>query len=166
MGKSSLYIFYIQKYFKRSALYVILVFAIGTFFSSLNHTSLASYQHALREQFQQIREIVGNNIEERPRYTTTVVATAYSSRVEETDSTPCIAARGYDLCTADKENVIASNFLAIGTRVRFPDYNPDIVYTVVDTMNERFTDNRVDFWKKSKDKARSFGKQYLKMEVY
>ncbi|PIR87789.1 MAG: hypothetical protein COU10_02865, partial [Candidatus Harrisonbacteria bacterium CG10_big_fil_rev_8_21_14_0_10_45_28] len=72
---------------------------------------------------------------EKPVEKMTVTATAYNSVVGQTDSTPCIAARGYDLCEADKENVVAANFVPIGTELLINGEK----YTVVDRMNSRYS---------------------------
>lgn len=101
----------------------------------------------------------------QPTSVITIVATAYSSTEDQTDDTPCIAAQGFDLCTHNTENVIATNMLPLGTKVRFVNYNPDIIYTVVDRMHERYN-ARIDFWKTSRERARQFGIRTLKMEIY
>lgn len=91
--------------------------------------------------------------------------TAYSSTREQTDDTPCIAASGYDLCAHNKENVVACNFLPLGTKVKIPQFDPDTIYTVVDRMHERFN-SRVDIWMTSSAKAHQFGLKYLTVEIY
>ncbi len=93
-----------------------------------------------------------------------VTATAYSSTVEETDSTPCITANGLDVCKNNREDIIATNFLKFGTRVKIPDLYGDQVFTVVDRMNPRY-DYRIDLWKMSKDRAIQFGKRTVTIEV-
>ncbi len=94
-----------------------------------------------------------------------VPVTAYSSTVDQCDSTPCITANGFNLCKNNKQNVIAANFLPFGTKVRFPDYDPDTIYTVQDRMNARYY-YRADIWMKTRQEARLFGLQNLKMEIY
>ena len=93
-----------------------------------------------------------------------VVVTAYNSVPEQTDSTPCITANGYDLCTANAENVVAANFLRFGTKLRLPDYTAEKIYTVQDRMHPRF-DRRLDLWMRSTNDAKSFGARYLTVEV-
>lgn len=93
-----------------------------------------------------------------------VLATAYSSTVDQTDSTPCVTANGYDLCAADAENVVAANFLRFGTRLRIPDYSGEKVYTVQDRMHPRFN-RRVDLWMRDRESAKLFGAQYLGVEI-
>jgi len=96
--------------------------------------------------------------------THTVVATAYSSSPDQTDSTPCITANGYDVCEANEENVIAANFLRFGTKVRIPELYGDQVFTVQDRMNPKYN-SRIDLWKTSRNRAIDFGKRLVKIEV-
>jgi hypothetical protein len=69
--------------------------------------------------------------EASPRRTLVVPITAYTSDAAQTDSTPCIAARGFDLCEHDEEDVIAANFLPMGTKVKIPELYGSRVFTVV-----------------------------------
>lgn len=101
----------------------------------------------------------------QPSRIMTVPVTAYNSLPEQTDSTPCITANGFDLCKNDTQNIIAANFLPFGTKVRFPDYDPDTIYTVQDRMNARYY-YRADIWMKTRPEAIQFGIRNLKMEIY
>lgn len=111
--------------------------------------------------------IVAVKIPEVAAYT--VVATAYSSTVDQTDSTPCIAASGYNVCNKT-DNIIAVSrdlvrLLGYGTRVRFPELYGQKVFRIEDTMNMRFT-RRIDFHLDSREEAKNFGiKRGVKMEV-
>ncbi|MDP2656342.1 MAG: hypothetical protein Q8P11_02135 [bacterium] len=93
-----------------------------------------------------------------------VPATAYSSTVDQTDSSPCTTANGYNVCQNNQENVLAANFLPFGTRVRIPDMYGDRVFTVQDRMAHRFS-NRIDVWMKSREAALQFGYRKVKIEV-
>jgi 3D (Asp-Asp-Asp) domain-containing protein len=95
----------------------------------------------------------------------TVPVTAYNSLPGQTDSTPCITANGFNLCKNNQQNVIAANFLPFGTKVRFPDYDPNTIYTVQDRMNARYY-YRADIWMKNRPDAVKFGLQNLKIEIY
>ncbi len=103
--------------------------------------------------------------------TMTVVATAYSSEVGQTDSTPCIPAMyTFNLCEYFKKNgvedTVAANFLPLGTEVRFPDIYGDKVFIVRDRMNAKYNGkSRIDFWKKDRGGAVKFGVNRMKMEV-
>lgn len=95
----------------------------------------------------------------------TVVATAYSSSVEETDSDPCTTANGFNVCKNNIENVIAANFLPFGTRIRIPELYGERTFTVHDRMNSRYGRGRIDIWMKTKNSARQFGVKRIKMEI-
>lgn len=96
--------------------------------------------------------------------TYSVVATAYSSDVAQTDDTPCITANGFNVCNHGKENIIAANFLPLGAKVRIPDIYGDKIFSVEDRMNQRYT-YRIDLWKISRNDAITFGKRLVKLEV-
>ncbi|PIZ94574.1 MAG: hypothetical protein COX81_03300 [Candidatus Magasanikbacteria bacterium CG_4_10_14_0_2_um_filter_37_12] len=122
--------------------------------------------------------------DKEPAYDKWVVATAYSSDPRQTDSTPCGPAMSkFDLCENFElyglEDTIASNFLSLGTKVKFPGLYGDKIFTVRDRMNVRYNGtNRIDFWvgsvepttheiiTEAKQKAVAFGVKSLKMEVY
>lgn len=87
---------------------------------------------------------------------TNVVITAYSSTRDQTDSSPCITANGYNVCKNNRENVIAANFLPFGTRVKIPELFGDQEFVVQDRMNARYS-NRVDIWMTSRTRAKQFG---------
>lgn len=73
----------------------------------------------------------------------TATLSAYTARVQETDSSPCIAASGYDICeNEDEKNVVAANFVPLGTKLMIPKIFGDKVFTVEDRMNARFNDTR------------------------
>ena len=90
----------------------------------------------------------------------TVIATAYTPRPEETDSTPWLTASG----TTTREGVIASNNLPFGTKVKIDGK----IYTVEDRMNSRYTaafPARIDIVFDSLEKARQFGKRKMEIEI-
>lgn len=90
----------------------------------------------------------------------TVIATAYTPRPEETDSTPWLTAAG----TKTREGIIAANWLPFGTRVKIDEK----IYTVEDRMNSRYTaafPARIDIVFLSLEKARKFGKQKIEIEI-
>ncbi|GEM_PF-3265331 len=99
-----------------------------------------------------------------PGSTRTIVVTAYSSTKDQTDSSPCITANGFNVCEHGNEDVVAANFLPFGTRVQFPDHFGDREFIVQDRMNARYS-NRVDIWMKSRGAAKQFGVRRLKMVV-
>lgn len=99
-----------------------------------------------------------------------VVATAYSSEVAQTDSTPCIPSNGYDLCEHYDEhgsgNSIAANFLPLETQVRIPEVFGDKVFVVRDRMNKRYGHGRIDIWVPNREEAIKFGVKQLEIELY
>ncbi len=93
-----------------------------------------------------------------------VVATAYSPRVQETDSTPFITASG----TRTRDGVIAANFLPFGTKVRLPGYFGDKIFTIEDRMNRRYTHaypHRIDILFEETKQAIHFGRQEITLEI-
>ncbi|MCK5460250.1 3D domain-containing protein [Candidatus Parcubacteria bacterium] len=98
--------------------------------------------------------------EVKVKYSKYVVVTAYSSTVDQCDSTPFITANG----TRVHDGIIAANFLKFKTKIRFPDYSGDKIYTVEDRMHPRFS-NRADIWMETRSQALQFGKRRIKIEV-
>jgi len=100
-----------------------------------------------------------------------VTVTAYSSTVDQCDSTPCITANGFDLCKNYKErataDTIAANFLKFGTHVRLADAFGDQVFIVRDRMNSKYNgQNRIDVWMPTREEAIAFGVKRIKMEIF
>jgi 3D (Asp-Asp-Asp) domain-containing protein len=90
-----------------------------------------------------------------------VTATAYSSRVEETDDTPFITASG----THVHEGTLAANWLPIGTKVKIPTLFGNQTFTVEDRMNKRHTGKSVDIWFNDTQKALQFGVANTRIEI-
>ncbi len=105
-----------------------------------------------------------------PIQTIWIVITAYSSTVDQTDSTPCHTANDFDLCTYYDEyndyNTIAGNGLMFNTEVRLPEIFGDKVFVVRDRMNKRYNYGRIDVWFPTREEAIKFGIKYVKMEIY
>ncbi len=93
-------------------------------------------------------------------FTKYVTITAYSSTVDQCDSTPFITANG----TRVHSGTIAANFLKFGTKVRIPEYFGNKIFTVEDRTHPRYG-NRVDVWMKTRSDALNFGIRKLKIEV-
>jgi 3D (Asp-Asp-Asp) domain-containing protein len=96
-----------------------------------------------------------------PFYTKIVVASAYNSLPEQTDSTPFITASG----THVRHGVVAANFLPIGTLITIPDYYGDEIFVVEDRMNARYKNN-IDIWMESVSEAKKFGRRSVRINVY
>lgn len=86
--------------------------------------------------------------------------TAYSSSVDETDSTPNITASGIRV----RDGIVASNAFPLGTKIKIPELYGDKVLTIEDRMHQRFTD-RIDVWMPSKWGALHFGKKQAEVEI-
>ncbi|MEK7620404.1 MAG: hypothetical protein AAB413_04170 [Patescibacteria group bacterium] len=95
----------------------------------------------------------------------TVPVTAYTSEVGQTDESPCITASGLDVCERDMENVVAANFLPLGTRVKIPELYGDRVFYVEDRMNKRYN-YKMDIWMQELADAKAFGVKYVTIEVF
>lgn len=95
-----------------------------------------------------------------------VPTTAYTSRVEETDSTPCIAADGSDICKryAKGETLFATNDWPLGTKLHLEGIG---VGTVADRMNRRYTGTgRIDVYMGHDLKAaRAHGLRMATLEI-
>lgn len=87
-----------------------------------------------------------------------VNATAYSSTVGQTDSSPFITASG----TRVRAGIIASNFLPLGATVRIDTKE----YIVEDRMNARYNNMFwIDIWMPSTSQALTFGVQPVIIEI-
>jgi 3D (Asp-Asp-Asp) domain-containing protein len=103
--------------------------------------------------------------QERPLFSLTVPLSAYNSLPWQTDLDPCIAASGYDLCEANEENVVATNMVPLGYRIKIPELYGDKEFTVVDRMNSRYH-YKVDLWMREYQDAIIFGNKVALVEVY
>ncbi|MFA5947266.1 MAG: hypothetical protein WC813_04590 [Patescibacteria group bacterium] len=86
---------------------------------------------------------------------------AYTSRVEECDSTPFITASQ----THVRDGVVATNQLPFGTRIKMPEIYGDKVFIVEDRMNTRYKNN-MDIWMDDLATARHFGRKTVKIVVF
>jgi 3D (Asp-Asp-Asp) domain-containing protein len=89
-----------------------------------------------------------------------VVATAYSSTSDQTDSSPFITANGSHVY----DGLVAANFLPFHTKIKIPQVFGDKVFTVEDRMNSRYS-NRIDVWFPNRELAYNFGIQKVKIEI-
>jgi len=87
-----------------------------------------------------------------------VLATAYSSTVDQCDSTPFITANG----THVYDGTLAANFLKFGTKVKFPALYGDKIFTVEDRMKSNY---KVDLWFPTRQEAKNFGARWVEMEI-
>lgn len=90
----------------------------------------------------------------------TISVTAYSSTPDQTFGNPFITASGSHV----RNGVIAANFLPIGTKVRFPDYYGNKIFTVEDRMHERYW-YKADIWMETREQAKDWGVRYTTIEI-
>ena len=86
--------------------------------------------------------------------------TAYSSSVDETDSTPFITASGEKV----RDGIVAANFLPFGAKIKIPEIFGNKIFVVKDRMASRHAE-KVDIWFESKTLAKQFGRQKLQIQV-
>lgn len=87
---------------------------------------------------------------------------AYTSSVDQTDSTPFITASGSYV----RDGIAAANFLPMGTKFRIPKLFGDKVFTVEDRMNSRYNGTtHVDIFMEDGRAAYLFGMQNAQLEV-
>lgn len=89
-----------------------------------------------------------------------VWVTAYSSTLEETDSTPFTTAMNSEV----RDGIVAANFLPFGTTLQIPERFGDKIFIVEDRMHRRKT-NFVDIWMPTKTEAEHFGITYTTIVV-
>ena len=90
-----------------------------------------------------------------------VMVTAYSSTVEQTDSTPFITASNKKV----RNGIVANNLLAFGTNVRFPELFGERIFQVEDRMHKRKGNYHVDVWFESTADAIKFGIKTTTLEI-
>jgi 3D (Asp-Asp-Asp) domain-containing protein len=91
----------------------------------------------------------------------TMVITAYSSTLWETDDTPLITASGSTV----KDGIVANNLLPFGTQIRIPDIYGDKVFVVEDRMNLRKSNYHLDVWFPEYEQALIFGAKRAYVEI-
>ncbi len=101
------------------------------------------------------------NITRKPYKVRTVTVTAYSSTIDQTDSTPFITANQ----TRVRWGIVATNFLPFNSKISFSGYFDDQLFTVTDRTHPRFGD-RVDIWFPTREEALQFGKRKIEIEMW
>jgi len=90
-----------------------------------------------------------------------VIVTGYSSTIWETDETPEITAAG----TIVREGIVATNGLALGTKIKIPELYGDKIFVVEDRMNWQKGKYFVDIWFPSYFEAKNFGAKRTYIEI-
>lgn len=91
----------------------------------------------------------------------TVVMTAYSSTVDQTDGDPFTTASGQKV----RDGIIAMNGVPFGTKVRIPEKFGNKVFVVQDRMNSRYGSSRADIWMKTRNDAKQWGVKRVRVEI-
>jgi len=146
--------FLVSRMSKRILLAALLVISgtlkVGIIHGAVEPTVQPQYQSAA----------VANSPIASSKWVETVI-TGYSSRVEETDSTPFTTASG----THVHEGTIAANWLPFGTKVKIPEFFGDQVFIVEDRMNKRYQGNSLDVWFNDTQEALRFGVTHTRIEI-
>jgi len=124
------------------------------------HENTLSPYHTFWTKEEPVMAIITEEKEREVIEVVQTTITAYSSTVDQTDSTPYITASGSRV----RDGVAAANFLPFGTEIRIPVYFGDKIFIIEDRMNARFS-NRVDIWFPSRQQAIDFGITETKIEV-
>lgn len=90
-----------------------------------------------------------------------MVITAYSSTVSQTDSDPFITASGESV----RDGIVANNLLPFGTKIRIPEIYGEKIFIVKDRMHRRKGYYHLDIWFPDYWQAKSFGKTSASIEI-
>lgn len=133
-------------------------------YMTLSHETISMIIGSMQNETQDYGRLpVADKAPARRHYT--IPMTAYTSEVGQTDESPCITASGLNVCERDMENVVAANFLPLGTRVKIPELYGDRVFYVEDRMNKRYN-YKMDVWMKDLTDAKAFGVKQVTIEVF
>ena len=97
---------------------------------------------------------------EEPVGKITVIVTAYSSTICQTDDTPFITAANTNV----RSGIVAANFLPFGTRIKMPELYGNQIFVVEDRMHPRKS-YQVDIWFPSYSQAKNFGVKNTYVEI-
>lgn len=144
---------------------LILVMGFNVFATQVEAQASEESQEVVTDVAAEIQEPVQAYLPEnearKPRRVYKSTLTAYTSRVEETDSSPFITANGSYVHVG----TIAANCLAFGTKVQLPELFGDQVFVVEDRLHPRKGCNQLDVWFPEYNDAIQFGKQYSTVHV-
>jgi len=162
---------WVNRLLKTSFLAIILSIAFFSHFSGiLVEGSLSTINGDVNSNFNPENEtiypssqnfLVGPNPTLTPILSKKIIVTAYSSTPDQTDDTPFITASGKIV----NDGIVASNFLAFGTKVRFPQLYGTKIFVVEDRMHQRFSSDRIDIWFADRESAQNFGVKETIMEI-
>jgi 3D (Asp-Asp-Asp) domain-containing protein len=89
-----------------------------------------------------------------------ILATAYSSTPDQTDSTPFVTASG----TRVHKGTVATNILPFGTKIRLPQVDSNRIFVVEDRHHSRLSP-RLDIWMETRHQALRFGAKVVEVEI-
>ncbi len=145
-----------SKYIALAALFV----GLGTLKIGVIEGAVDNYTHDLSYPYTEGSALVSQNPITSTLKSVDVFVTAYSSRVEETDSTPFITASGSTV----RSGVVAANWLPFETKIRIPELFGEKVFTVEDRMHRRNAE-KMDIWFPTTEEALRFGTQVTRVEI-
>ncbi len=90
-----------------------------------------------------------------------VIATAYSSTPEQTDSNPYITAAGTNV----RNGIVANNLFSFNTKIKIPELYGNKIFVVEDRMHWRKSFYQIDVWFPSTKEAEEFGVKRTYIEV-
>ncbi|MBA7636723.1 hypothetical protein ES703_44348 [subsurface metagenome] len=90
-----------------------------------------------------------------------MIATAYSSTIQQTDNDPFITAAG----TWVRDGIVANNLFPFGTKIRIPELYGDKIFIVEDRMNSKKGYYHIDIWFPSYWEAKNFGAKRTYVEI-
>ncbi len=141
---------------------LLVILALVSFLSDMSFPRLAQAQNQemANSGAAQLLPLAGERVTTKA---VKIILTAYSSTPDQTDETPFVTANG----TPVYDGLIAANWLAFGTRVKFPELFGDKIFIVNDRMHPRFGRGRVDLWLDAPlEQVKAFGVKKVVMEIY
>ena len=105
--------------------------------------------------------VTGSQLPMEASRTITMMVTAYSSTVSQTDSDPFITASGEWV----KDGIVANNLLPFGTKIRIPEIYGEKIFVVKDRMHWKKGYYHLDIWFPDYWQAKNFGKKSAYIEI-
>lgn len=134
---------------------IILIFLIVNPCNSNAKREYVATAYKSNNHSNQVQKDTSREKERKPRTRTLKVwATAYSSTVDQTDSTPFKTSLG----TRTRRGIVATNLLPFGTKIQIPSEFGNKIFTVEDRMPSDKQEH-VDVWMPSRRAANRFGKK-------
>lgn len=168
---SSLKALWLDRAFKTSFLSLVLIFVFFSRFSGIlvegslstviSNSEIPASNDNNTPYLSSQTFLLGINPTFAPLATKRMIVTAYSSTSDQTDDTPFITASGKVV----EDGIVASNFLAFGTKLRLPELFGDKIFVVEDRMHQRFSSDRLDIWFPDRESAKNFGIKEITMEI-